>query len=284
MPNYKLYDICRLEHCSLGFGICLEFRNWNLEFMNKYPPKYIPFFAFTVLVLLQWPASYIIQHYSLAGGILLNEIIFVLGIPLLIAWRWRLPKSQYFPFKKPAAKDIFWLILMTLALDVTIDYLTFLSEKIWPLPEAVRQLLEKIMAVSSFEEGALRLLLICALPAFCEEMFFRGYFQNSLSKFWSSKVAWIATAIAFALIHGIPWYWHLYLILGLYLSWLLWVKNNLWFPILAHLINNSWTFLNHLAGHKTPAQGVWLPQDSLVLLACMVVFVLAASRFAQKSS
>ncbi|MDP2600154.1 MAG: type II CAAX endopeptidase family protein [Deltaproteobacteria bacterium] len=252
--------------------------------MDKRPPKYIPFLAFTVLVLLQWPASYVIQFYSLNGGVLLNEIIFVLGIPLLITACWHLPQAEYFPFKKPVTKEIFWLVIMTLALVNIIDYLTFLSEKIWPLPEAIRQLLEKIMAVSSFEEGVLRLLLICLLPAFCEEMFFRGYFQKSLSKFWGSKTAWIVTGLAFALIHGIPWYWHLYLILGLYLSWLMWIKNNLWFPMLAHLINNSWTFLNHLAGHKTPAKDIWLPQDSLVLAVCLVVFALAASRFAQKSS
>ncbi len=242
-------------------------------------PKYIPFIAFAVLVLLQWPASYLIQFYSLAGGILLNEAALVLGIPLLISVCWRLPKSDCFPFKKPVLKDIFWLVIMTVALAVIIDYLTFLSEKIWPLPEAVRQMLEKIMAISSFEDGVFRLVLICALPAFCEEFFFRGYFQNSLARFWNPKIAWVVTAVAFTLIHGIPWYWHLYFILGLYLSWLMWIKNNLWFPILAHFINNSWTFLNHLAGHK---QEIWQTTDNLVMLISVFAFGLATARFAQK--
>lgn len=250
--------------------------------MQNNPPKPIPFFAFALLAFLQWPASFVIQNYSLAGGILLNEIVFVLGIPLLIAWHWRLPKSEYFPFKKPAAKEIFWMILMTLALVVVIDYLTFLSEKILPLPPHVHAMLNKIMSVSSVGEGAIRLLLICALPTFCEEIFFRGYFQNSLSRISNSKTAWMVTAVAFTLIHGIPWYWHLYLILGLYLSWLMWVKQNLWFPILAHLINNSWTFLNHALGNKIPAGDTWQAMDSFVMVLCLVVFALAASRFTQK--
>ncbi|OGQ06330.1 MAG: hypothetical protein A2979_01205 [Deltaproteobacteria bacterium RIFCSPLOWO2_01_FULL_45_74] len=238
---------------------------------------------FTFIAILQWPSSYFIQNVSLSAGILINEWLVVAGLPFLIAWKLKIPTLEVFPFKKPKIKSLFWLCIMTLSLVVIIDYLTFLSELVFPPPSAAKEVLDKIMHVESLPQGAWRLFLICLTPAFCEEIFFRGFFQNTLGHHWGKNLSLVLTAIAFALIHGMPWYWHLYLLLGFYLSWLLFQTGNLWFPILAHLINNSWTFINHVLENQIPSTGFWKGIDSLVLIVCVVVFALSAVQFAKES-
>lgn len=248
---------------------------------QKFPPPYIPILWFSILMLLQWPASFLIQNVSLSLGILANELVFVAGIPLLIAWKWKTPAAKAFPFKLLQPKPVLWVVLMTFSLVVIVDYLTFLSEQILPPPPEVKALLDKIMMIESFGDGAWRWFLICLTPAFCEELFFRGLFQNTLTHYWGRNLSLALTSISFALIHGIPWYWHLYLLLGFYLSWLMFQTGNLWFPILAHLINNSWTFINHVLENRIPSEEIWKGTDSLVLIICVVVFALSAFRFGE---
>lgn len=252
-----------------------------LSTQQKRPPLSICFLAYAVLVLAQWPASYCIQEISLTLGILLNEWLIVAGLPLWLVHHGKYPKAVLFPFRRPKGKELFWTVLMTFALLILIDYLTFLSEKIWmPSPE-VKIFLKKIMTVENHYEGIWRWMLLGLTPAFCEELFFRGFFQGSLSYHWGKRLSWLATpwlatALAFALIHGIPAYWHLYFILGLFLSWLMSIGQNLWLPILAHLLNNSWTFLTHVLGVQIPAQGNWVPFDSLVMGICILIFMVSA--------
>lgn len=244
-------------------------------------PVHIIFFAYAILVLAQWPAAWLIQNSSITLGILLNEIVVVAGLPIGLARHWKIPWRQIFPFPEPKKQELFWVVLMTLSLAVVIDYLTFLSEKIWAPPAEVAAMLERLMTVETAAQGAWRWVLLCLTPAFCEELFFRGFFQNSLGRHWGTRTALFITALAFTLIHGIPQYWHLYFILGLYLSWLLFVRQNLWLPILAHMLNNSWTYLSHIFGQKIPAGGEWVPLDSLMMGICIIVFVLSVRRFSR---
>lgn len=250
----------------------------------KRPPVSLAFLLFSLLAILQWPASYTIQNISLTLGILFYEWIFVAGVPLFVGIRLFKVKHRLFPFGRPRKQWLLAMIVMTLALAVLIDYLTFFSEKILPPPVHVKKMLEQLMMVNSFPEGAWRWFLICLTPAFCEEIFFRGFFQRCCDQRWGVKIGLILTAIAFALIHGIPWYWHLYLILGVYLSWLMKIGRTLWLPILAHLINNSWTFINHALNQTLPMHGEFTNADAAVFAACAVVFFLAASKFSRDAA
>lgn len=250
----------------------------------KQPPVYWAFFLFSLLAILQWPASITIQNISLTLGVLFYEWIFVAGVPLFVGIRLFKAKRQLFPFARPRKEWLLWTIVMTLALAVLVDYLTFFSEKILPPPPQVKSLLHQLMTVDSFAEGSWRWFLICLTPAICEEIFFRGFFQKCCAARWGSKAGLVIAAAGFALIHGIPWYWHLYLILGFYLSWLMQKSRTLWLPILAHLINNSWTFLNHALNQTLPLHGEWTNADAVVVGACAAAFFAAASKFSRDAS
>lgn len=246
---------------------------------QKWPPLYIAFFAFSFLLVAQWPASYLIQDVSITLGILLNEWGIILGISLLMAFLWKIPFKTMFPFQKARGAPFLWAIISTLCLLVIIDYLTFLSEQLWPPPPEIKTMLEKVMTVETLGDGVWRWFLICLTPAICEEIFFRGFFQNTLNHYLERRWSLFLTAVFFALIHGIVHYWPLYFLLGLFLSYLMLAGQNLVFPIVAHLLNNSWTFLSHVLGYKIPRGETWQNQDTLVFGVCVIIFILAIKGF-----
>ena len=256
--------------------------NKMLSTQENWPKAKIAFAAYFLLALLQWPSSYLIIHVSLSLGVVLNEWVFLAGMSLLIAWKSKSRLSLLFPFRPVKKNNFLLLLVMTFSMVVLVDYLLFLSEKILPPDPAVKATLEQLMTIHSFGDGLWRWFLICLSPAFCEELFFRGFLQNTLAHRWKVNGAMLFAAISFALIHGVPQYLHLYFLLGLYLSWLFKVGGNLWFPMVAHLINNSWTFLTFIFDKKIPTGGIWHSTDSLVMGIAVLVFAIAASRFGRE--
>ncbi|MDO8526467.1 MAG: type II CAAX endopeptidase family protein [Deltaproteobacteria bacterium] len=249
-----------------------------LSTSQKWPKDWMVLGFFVVLVLFQIPTAIIIRDISIPLGVLLNEYVLLMGGSLLVALRWG-NFSNLFPFQKREKKTFFWAILMTLALVVIIDGIAFWSEKIFPLPPEIKAMLKKLMTVHSWQEGVWRWFLLCITPALCEEIFFRGLFQNTLAHRWNRKSALIMTAVAFAAIHGIPQYFHLYLLLGFYLGWLMLESRSLFFPILAHFINNSWTFINFCLGNETVVGDNWHGTDTLMIALALFVFFVSAFRF-----
>ncbi len=81
--------------------------------------------------------------------------------------------------------------------------------------------------------------VLSLVPAFGEELFFRGTLQNMLSKKMSIHLAIFFTAFIFSTLH-LQWYSFLpRFFLGAILGYIFFYTQNILFPILAHLLNNS---------------------------------------------
>ena len=80
------------------------------------------------------------------------------------------------------------------------------------------------------------LLFIAAMPAFFEEIFFRGWLLHRLAAVWPARWAIVAQAILFAAAHGqaAPFA----LALGLLHAWLTLETGSLWPAMLLHFCNN----------------------------------------------
>lgn len=231
------------------------------------------FFMIAVVSILQIPSNYIIKTISLGLGVLLNEIVVIAGIPIAIAYILNFDLSKLFPLKAPKAMSFVIVVLLALPVAMLIDYGTAASELIFPLPQKYHTLLYEIMSFGNSQEFIFKLFLLCVVPGFCEEIFFRGFCQTSLEIRWGSKKAILWTALFFALLHGNPWYFHLYFLLGLFLSWIYSVSGSLWIPITCHIINNAWTYINHALGIEYPLKGFTDPHD-LALISAGIILTL----------
>ncbi|MCF8391322.1 MAG: CPBP family intramembrane metalloprotease [Bacteroidales bacterium] len=102
------------------------------------------------------------------------------------------------------------------------------------------RIMNSFLNSSSFSGLLLNLFIIAVVPAIGEELFFRGILQNMMIR-WTKNSHWgiLITGFAFALLH----FQFLSLLpriaQGILLGYLfLWTKS-LWYPIIAHFINNA---------------------------------------------
>ena len=235
------------------------------------------FLAVSMVLLLQVPAHFMLRAGWISAGVLSNELIAVAGVPLFLIWRLRLNGRRLLPLRKPDAQAVLLVIIVTYGACLVIDYFTVASEWVWPLPDHIRGALNRLMAVSAPWELWWKLILLCVVPAVCEELFFRGFCQTSLAARWGPVPALLVTSFMFAILHGNPWYVHLYFLLGLLLGWVYMATGMLWAPIVCHLVNNAWTFLNHARGFSLPFEHPVGLMDFVLFAAGVFIFISSAA-------
>ena len=149
---------------------------------------------------------------------------------------------------KPSFKFIALAIVGILASQLFIQLLVDLNERI-PLPNALKALVEQgkkeealmnaLLKGSSFLQFLANVLVLAIIPAFGEELFFRGLLLGDLLK---SKVnpafAIIATGLVFSIAHtevnNVLAIW----VLGAFLGYLYYVSGSLYLSMCAHFLNN----------------------------------------------
>jgi len=105
--------------------------------------------------------------------------------------------------------------------------------------EQAADLTEAFLTVNSFPGYLVNVLMVVLIPAFGEEFFFRGVLQKVFHKwFRNPHVAILFVAILFSALH-MQFYGFLpRFALGVLFGYLFWWSGNIWYPILAHGINN----------------------------------------------
>jgi membrane protease YdiL (CAAX protease family) len=103
--------------------------------------------------------------------------------------------------------------------------------------ESVQQLYDQI----SWRTVVPFVLFIALVPAFLEELLFRGYIQRRLLQRWSPWVAIFVTSVLFTLMHITPQAMAAVFPLGIWLGVLAWRTGSVWPGIVCHaFVNGSW--------------------------------------------
>ncbi len=210
------------------------------------------FFSASLVMLMQTPVSLIIRAGWLSSGILLNEILIIAGLPIFFIFVLGLDRRKVVPSAKIDPALFALLVVFILGAVVLLDYATVVSESFFPLPEEMRKTIDGIMEAKTSGAVAWKLFLLCVVPGFCEEIFFRGFCQGSLAARWGNAWAIALTSALFALMHGNLYHMHLYFLLGIVFGWVFYATGSIWAAIFCHVFNNSWTFINHVRGFKFP--------------------------------
>lgn len=206
-----------------------------------------PLPGITTLLAISVPTFYFICLSLTANNyISVFQILFFLGTGLSLMLFCRIQNATS---KQHFIRNISLVTLAalstTIILNVTLDYWL----KVFPMPKEFEETLESFMHVGSVL-GLMRDILVLSLvPAICEEFFFRGFLQTSLSHLWGEKTALFATASFFALYHLNPWLLPFYFLLGILFGVSFNKTNNLGMAMIAHFINNSFgVVMFHLVG------------------------------------
>jgi membrane protease YdiL (CAAX protease family) len=125
----------------------------------------------------------------------------------------------------------------------------------------VEQAYRDLFAGTTAMEAVRALLVGAVVPAFAEEILFRGVFQRSLEEVRSPRRAITITALFFGLLHFNPMSFVPLVAIGLYLGFLAYYTQSLALPIVAHFLSNAIAIVALYA----PKQDGELPPESLPL-------------------
>jgi len=232
------------------------------------------FLSMAFVAVLQMPAQALVRAGWVSAGVAVNEIFAVAGVPLALIWALDLRLKRLVNFSPLRAPRVLFVVLATMGAVVMIDYATHASEIFMPIPDSVGDAYAKLMETKGAWQIAAKLVSLCALPAICEEIYFRGFCLTSIEARLGRWPAIIVSALIFSAMHGNIWYAHLYFLLGVLLGWVYCSTGSLFAAVLCHFINNAWTFLNYVRGFKLPVSERFNSTDAAFMaLACAVLAI-----------
>ncbi len=215
--------------------------------------------------------------------------------PFILAWLFHpAPLSFLSIDKKPAGLASFMIIAM---LMLAIPFINHLGElnSYFHLPsilkgvedwmktseEQAAKITEAFLIMTNPSELVFNLFMIALIPAIGEELLFRGIVQNIFSRWLKNNHAavWLS-AILFSAMHMQFYGFIPRLMLGVMLGYLLVWSGNIWWPILAHFVNNAaaviftYLFQNNLSSFNPDTIGVGADQVITVMLSLAFTAIL----------
>lgn len=179
---------------------------------------------------------------------LIGQVLFIL-VPTLILARLRgVATRQYFRLRALNVKDILLVLLAVFALQQMLQCYMLLQDAI-PLPSPVRNIVDqvkrileetyRVLVVSHSPGEFIFVVIVVALvPAFVEELLFRGLVQKSFEEAHGGLTAAIAAGVIFGAYHLNPLSIVPLALLGTFFGFVVYRSQNISLAILSHFFNN----------------------------------------------
>lgn len=187
---------------------------------------------------------------------IIGQILFIF-LPAILFSKWIYGDvSKIISLKVPHIKEVLLFVLGILILTPLLQSYLYIQNYFFEqlaqssefinsikfLLDSLNELIEKtfgnLLRSDNFVEVILVIITISIIPAFCEEVMFRGFIQRSFGfKFKPHIAAWL-TAIFFALYHFNPYGLIPLAIIGFYLGFAAYSSQSLVIPIIIHFLNN----------------------------------------------
>lgn len=125
--------------------------------------------------------------------------------------------------------------------------------------------------------------MIAVIPAIGEELLFRGLMQRHLAEsFRNVHIAIVVTAVIFSLVHMQIYSFLPRFFLGIVLGYMLVIGRSIWYPIIAHFINNAVGVIFYYLANQQKADETLeeigtsesMPMLALISLVAVVGFTL----------
>ena len=192
-----------------------------------------------------------------------NQIVTFLGAALVFRFLFGSASVQGFWLRKPNSAIVlvpllalFALPLIQAAFEVNQSLIpegSSLEALLKPGEELAERMTEALLTMPDMSALLVNLFVVALVPAFCEEIAFRGVLQTQLAKgFRNPHVAIWVSAILFSFIHFQFYGFIPRMLLGAFFGYLLIHTGSLWAPIAAHFVNNAVAVGSHYILTKNP--------------------------------
>ncbi|MCK5832979.1 CPBP family intramembrane metalloprotease [bacterium] len=208
------------------------------------------FFLFAVAVALLWWVGTPVQMRDIVAGLLITEVLLVSAPAYLLARRLNLNIKETFRIKNPNLPRIFLTIPLGIAGFVLITQFQVLSNMISPIsPDYLQQFEGMLNDIASLGiVGGLAVLAV--IPAICEEILFRGYILDGLTRKWGPILGIVIAGVLFGAFHLDPFRLIPASLLGIVYGIMVFRRGSIFYGMGAHVINNSCAFLASIYGES----------------------------------
>ena len=134
-------------------------------------------------------------------GLILRQLILVLGIPLVLTLLLTRSPSRTLLLRLPRWPYLVAGAVLAFSLNPLASELRVWVERTFPILEMVREQLEAISAQIGSQGLGMAVVALALVPAICEEVAFRGFILSGLRKGRSATWALVISALLFGLMH-----------------------------------------------------------------------------------
>ncbi|HPD65231.1 MAG TPA: CPBP family glutamic-type intramembrane protease [Bacteroidia bacterium] len=158
------------------------------------------------------------------------------------------------------------------------DWLSSVENWMRSMEEQLARQTESFLKMNNFSDLLINMLIIAIVPAFFEELFFRGLIQSFLLE-WFRK-PWVAILLTSLFFSGVHLQFYGFLprfILGLVLGYLFYYSGSLWLSVFFHFTNNALSIVfSYLEQHHFISNKFEEQMSSSYLLVIISLAVVAA--------
>jgi len=158
------------------------------------------------------------------------------------------------------------------------DWLSSVENWMRSMEEQLARQTESFLKMNNFSDLLINMLIIAIVPAFFEELFFRGLIQSFLLE-WFRK-PWVAILLTSLFFSGVHLQFYGFLprfILGLVLGYLFYYSGSLWLSVFFHFTNNALCIVfSYLEQHHFISNKFEEQMSSSYLLVIISLAVVAA--------
>ncbi len=228
--------------------------------------------------------------------------------PLMIAYFFHGKVGEFLKTdKRPFPLSVIIVGLIMVSALPLINYMMILNESIsFPpmlkglegqlksIENQTQELSKSFLIANTFSVYLANMFVMAIIPAFGEELLFRGVFQR-LFKEWTRNIhvaIWL-TAFIFSALHFQFYGFIPRMVLGALFGYLLYWSGNLWIPIIAHFVNNAIAvtvfYLNSPIAEKVDKIGaskaisIELMASTIVLTLLIYIFIRIEKESLQKN-
>ena len=238
--------------------------------VNNY---FLLFFGFACLLSNVYIQSLFIYMNQLRIGITVASVLGVILPVFLFTRGFPAGFARQLRIRPPRPGAAVHVVLATAMIVVLVDVIFIFTQRIFPTPPDFIEGLLELKPAGPYQHIVTFIGLCLAVPI-AEEIVFRGIFQRVFMRNMSGALAYILAGVFFGAVHMDA---HLLVsisIFGIFLGFVFHSTDNLTYPILAHAVFNSISFIQ-LA--TTPNDLLEEPpfyiKDTRILVASLVLLV-----------
>ena len=180
------------------------------------------------------------------------QFMFIL-VPVILLSILQGNKTKFAFRIKPPKTSVFWLgmlgiVVVQPALQsylfvqnkilMNLPFGTELIGKMKELIDLLEQATLNLVSAHSIPEFIVVVFVIAVTPAVCEEFFFRGLILNNFERVMPYGKSIFLTGFIFAIFHFHPFNLIPLIVLGFYLTYVVYYSGSIWTGVAAHFINN----------------------------------------------